>query len=177
VGHPKSGANFRLPIQQWELDLIRAVVKESCEREADELEAELAQTLAHLKIRIPPGIRNWKAYLREALRNKARNWFRNRRRRRRREMPILAAGDESPHGALISEESLATREAHDLRIALAQLWDKLDPGLRDLWTLLADENGNQTAVARLLGLHRNTVRRRMYRIRAALGRHGFSAPV
>ena len=128
---PKTGADIRLPIQRWELDLIRAVVKESGEREADELEAELAQTLANLKFRIPPGIRNWKAYLREALRNKARNWFRNRRRRLRREVTIVAAGDETPQGAWISEESLPTREAHDLRIALAELWEKLDPGLRE----------------------------------------------
>jgi len=177
VPKPKSGVAFRLPIQRWELDLIRALVRGTGEREADELEAQLAQTLADLKCRTPPGIRNWKAYLREALRNKARNWFRNRRRRVRGEVPILAAGDEAPQGTWISEESLPTREAHDLRIALAQLWEKLDPDLRDLWTLLADENGNQAAVSRLLGLHRNTVRRRICQIRAALGRHGFSAPV
>jgi DNA-directed RNA polymerase specialized sigma24 family protein len=177
VREPKSRADIRLPIQQWELDLIRGVVEESGERVADELEAELAQTLANLKIRIPPGIRNWKAYLREALRNKASNWFRNRRRRLRREVPILAMGNEALQGVWISEESLPTRDAHDLRIALAHFWEKLDPDLRDLWTLLADKNGNQAAVSRLLGLHRNTVRRRICQIRAALGRHGFSAPV
>lgn len=167
---------MRPQIELWEWDLLREVVRSFRDADPDELEVSLVGTLVDLKSRPPPGVRNWNSYLRAALCNKARNWFRDRRRRERKSTPIVAPGEEPPGGRFVSEDSLSVRENDELRVALKEVFQELDPDLRRLWIALDEENGSRVAVGRRLGLHPNTVRKRIGKIRQALQEHGFSVP-
>jgi transposase-like protein len=58
-------------------------------------------------------------------------------------------------------------------MALAEVWAEIDPSLRTFWVTLMEEEGNQSKVARKLGIHRNTARAWRERIEEVLRRHGF----
>jgi len=158
------------------MELIEKVAWRFDTTERDELTAELARTLLQLKAGLGRDVRNWKAYLAKALLNRANTWVDNQRRQRRL-VPILEP-DDNPSTPSISEEDLPAHvQPPDLPAAFAQLWRELDPELRRLWQLLLEEEGNQVAVAKRLGKHRNTVRLWVGRIHEALKRHGFPGPI
>jgi hypothetical protein len=62
---------------------------------------------------------------------------------------------------------------NDRRLALARVFEELNPELKILWELLLEEKGNQASVARRSRKHRNTVRLWARRIEQILKRHGF----
>jgi DNA-directed RNA polymerase specialized sigma24 family protein len=161
-------------IEPWEFDLIRKVANRFETTEREDLEAELALILFRLKASRPSSIQNWKSYLAKALLNKASNWIRDGRARQSRNVPLLAPGQQEPGAGFITEEGVPGRDVDDdLQLALKLLSDELGPDLLRLWELLIEENGNQVAVARRLGMHRNTVRLWIQKIRQALEQHGF----
>jgi DNA-directed RNA polymerase specialized sigma24 family protein len=156
------------PVEDWELDLIRNVASRFRTTEREELEAELAKKLADLKSSPLFGIRSWRAYLAKFLFNKASNWIRDTRARERRSTPLPDEYFEVsglPESAPLDE---------NLPIAFQQVWNELAPDLRRFWRILLEEDGNQVATAKKLGIHRNTVRLWIGRIRQALETHGFS---
>lgn len=160
-------------IEPWELELVRKVVRAFRTYEKEELEAELARKLLVLKKGRLKRIRDWKRYTTKFLYNKASNWVRDSRARESRHIPIVSPSDVAVVGGFVSEDLLPAREqSDDLRMSFADVWAELSPELRQLWIDLIAEDGNQVAVARNLGKHRNTVRLWIRRIRRVLRRHG-----
>jgi DNA-directed RNA polymerase specialized sigma24 family protein len=175
VGQPEPGKHGE--IEPWEFDLIRKVASRFETTERQDLEAELARSLFLLKTGTPAHIRNWKAYIAKALLNRASNWIRDWRVRQSRNVPLLPPGEEDSGKGFSTEDALFALEAEaDIRLALKLVRDKLGPDLHRLWDLLIEEDGNQLAVARRLGMHRNTVRLWIGKIRRVLKQHGFRDP-
>ena len=167
MGHGERGKPEE--IEQWEFDLIRKVANRFETTEREDLEAELALILFRLKASRPASIQNWKSYLAKALLNKASNWIRDGRARQNRNVPLLAAGEEELGAGFITEEGVPGLEVDDdLQLALKLLSNELGPDLLRLWELLIEENGNQLAVARRLGMHR-TGRRLIAPVRRSCG--------
>lgn len=166
------------PIARWELELIGKVVKRFRTSERDDLQAELARKLLALTVEPPSQVRNWRAYVAKFLLNKAANWVRDERARQHRHGPIENAETAGVPSAPLAAENWGSPEpdAH-LSVAFARLWDELDPALKRLWQVLAEERGNQVRAARRLGKHRNTVRHSIRKIRAIARRHGFEPSI
>ena len=160
----------RQAVELWEVQLVRQTAQKIRTRERDDLEAELLRKLMQLKSRKLAGVDNWKAYLRTSLRNAALNYIREQPS----DLPLLDQTDESSEWSGIPSDMLVAEENLDLVVALGNVWTELDPELRQLWQLLLQEQGNQLAVARRLGKHRNTVRLWIKRIVRLLERHGIA---
>jgi RNA polymerase sigma factor (sigma-70 family) len=161
-------------IESWELGLVKAAARRIRTTDRDELESELARHLLRLKRHPPSGIRNWRAFVNKALRNKAVNWIRDQQAREERLVALDKLSEEDSSETLTLEDVLKSPEPdHDLRLAFARAWEELDPQLRSVWELLLEEKGKQVAVARRLGKHRNTVRLLIRRIQQVLQRHRF----
>ena len=164
--HPSSP-----PVDAWELVCAKRVALEIRTPDRDELEAVLAIHVLQVKAHRPHA-RHWKAYLTQALRNKAKNWIRDRQRSERATTSIetpLAANDELTRADFL----IAPEAGLDLQTAFATAWDELGHDLQELWRVLAQEGGNQVRAATRLRKHRNTVRAWVGRIEAVLRRHGF----
>jgi transposase/DNA-directed RNA polymerase specialized sigma24 family protein len=151
-------------IQDWEREQleIKKVAAKFPLRYAEELEAELAATLVALKRRRPSAIRDWKAYLIAALRHRALTLVEKWRARERREtsMDLVAETSEPP----VDLEGPDPEQLEN-RLTLSELRSKLDVESYGLLMLLAASKGNQSSVAELSGKHRNTIRRRLKKIR------------
>lgn len=143
-------------VEDWELCLVKQVCSVFRTLNRDELEAELERKLWILKTRAPSGVRNWRAYLAKFLYNKAHNFVRDERSRFRREAALAKA--------LSVTQSREEPPEHS-----TDLWDALSPEDRELCLQLVELGGNQSRVAERLGIHRNTVRARLQRIRSHVG--------
>ncbi len=152
-------------IFDWGLQHLKKVAVRFPERYREELEAELAITLLELKHRPPRGIRNWKAYLATCLYNRALSLVKKWRARQRWE--IITEFVPETIAPSSSFDELKSKQVES-RLVLSRARRVLDAGSYALLKLLADSNGNQSRVARLLGTHRNTIRRRLQRIRRIL---------
>jgi len=150
-----------VPVEDWERELLKKVASAFRTPNRDELQAVLAVKLLELKRRQPPGIRYWPAYVAKFFYNKAHNFVRDERARARRE----STEPEAPHSWL--------NWTPDEHFLIARVWERLSPGETLLWSMLAECDGNQSRVARKLGLHRNTVRARIKRIRILLSKSGY----
>jgi phage replication O-like protein O len=161
-------------VTEWELALIAKVAATFRTPERDDLKAELARKVLATKAKPMTGISNWKAYLAKLLYNKAANWVRDQRGYSNNLVAMPPAGREEDFETPFGARRLpAPEDAHDSRIALENVRNDLDPELRRLWQVLLEENGNQSSVAARLGIHRNTIRPRVVKIRETLRRHGF----
>jgi transposase len=147
----------------WELEQVEKVAARFPEFDKEELAAELAKSLLALKR--PTGIRDWKAYLIKALFNRASSIAKKWRTLQRRETSI-ELHPETAQEASRSEEADSRRL--ESRLKLSKIRRRLDAESYALLKLLADSGENQSRVARLLGKHRNTIRRRLQKIRQAL---------
>jgi transposase/DNA-directed RNA polymerase specialized sigma24 family protein len=149
--------------QEWEREQreIEKVAARFPSRYTDELEAELAATLVELKRRRPPGIRDWKAYLITALRHRALSLVDKWRAQERREK-TLDHFTETPEPPVALEGSDPGQL--ESRLALSKLRSKLDVESYGLLLLWAVSKKNQSRVARLLCMHRNTIRQRLRKI-------------
>ncbi len=174
MGRPKRGTRGHAEIESWELDLIRTVASKFRTTERKDLEGELARKLLVLKGQSRLHVRNWRAYVWRFLCNKATNWVRDSRAREGKNVPLWEERPEKeweePGGSYVPS---APDEKPDERIAFTRAWQELDAGLRRLWETLLEERGNQAKAARRLGMHRNTVRIWIQKIRSTLGKHGF----
>jgi RNA polymerase sigma factor (sigma-70 family) len=169
-GRKKSGCE---EVHSWELEMVNKVSRAFRTAEPEDLQAELARKLLELKRRMPPNIREWKAYLAKFLYNKASNWVRDSRNRDRRRLALTWEIVEGGSGIFGRGILRSLEKETVVRIALAELLNEFDPEVRELCESLLQENGNQAKVAARLGIHRNTVRLWIRKIRSAANRHGF----
>jgi transposase len=151
--------------QAWERDLalVRKVAAWFPTMETEELEAELAATLLALKRRNPSGIHDWNAYLAQCLFNRASTLARKWRARLRRESSSELLPERSEPTPSEEPDSPAQEWQHSFSRIHA-----LDAKSRAFLEILKDCGGNQSLAARRLGVHRNTIRRRLQKIRRAL---------
>jgi len=159
-------------VETWELEMVQKVARAFRTAERDELAAELARRLADLKHRLPSDIRDWKAYMAKFLYNKASNWVRDSRARDRRKA-VLTQGVRGlgAHNGCWAFGRFED-EAIERRIALVELLEELDAAHGRFWMALVQSNGNQVKAARIAGIHRNTARLWIRKIRTAAERHG-----
>ena len=163
-------------VEEWELELAEKVAKAFDIEDPEELTAELCRKIADLKNHPPSNVKDWKKYLAKFLYNKASNWVRDSRLRSRKHLPLgpadlsVDADDEA-----LSLESIlpSIEESPEDKAAFKEVWDEMDPQLRELWLALAEEGGNQGKAAKRLGKHRNTVILWIRKIKDLLERHGF----
>lgn len=166
---------FHVRIESWEVTLVKVAARCIDTRERDELEAELTRHLLRLKSNPPLDIRNWKAFLIVALRNRAGNWIRDQQAQDKRfTSSDQSSGPDDEDSTLI--EILPFPEPdQDTRIAFTCAYGNLDRDLRAFWRVLLEEGGNQVKTAERLGIHRNTARARIREIQRVLLAHGFPA--
>jgi DNA-directed RNA polymerase specialized sigma24 family protein len=164
---------FYVRIEPWERELAAAASRRIDTRERDELKAELIRHLICLKSHPTPHIRNWRAFISVAMRNKASNWIRDQQAKDTRftssDQPSGPTDEASP----LIEVLPFPEPDRDQRIALARAYDDLDHALKTFWRVLLEEDGNQVKTAQRLGIHRNTVRARIREIQRVLIAHGF----
>jgi DNA-directed RNA polymerase specialized sigma24 family protein len=149
------------PVHAWELDLLKKVASAFRTPNRDDLDAELAKKLLELKRRRPTQVRDWRAYLAKFFYNKAHNFVRDERARARREQ-----APREPQNPSLDWKN-------DDLLVLDSVWRELSAEEQRLWSMLAECDGNQSRAAQKLGLHRNTIRARLGRIRALLSRRGY----
>lgn len=177
VGRKRQRQHSRAKVEEWEFELIAHAARRARPPEQDELKAELARHLLHLKQQPAPARRVWRAFIEKALRNEARNWVRRRQALAKRTLALHQPIGGDADDPLTLEDVLKSPEADDdLRAEFARVWEKLDPELRTAWQMLAEEKGNQIQVARRLGKHRNTIRAWIRKILQILMAHGFLPP-
>ena len=161
-------------LERWERELVKAIAATIRTTERADLESVLALHLWQTKQRFGSVAEKWRGLAATVLRNKAANWIRDRQLYESR----LTSLDRSPREGETLPPLMDTLRSHgtdaDVELALQRVWDELDEVLRRAWALLVEETGNQTRVASRLGVHRNTVRVWVRKIREALERHGFS---
>jgi DNA-directed RNA polymerase specialized sigma24 family protein len=153
----------RLRVEPWEATIVKQVVR-AYRTDEEELEAELLKRLLELKLKHQSRARNWKSFLARSLYNAANNFVRERRARETRTRP-LETEEEDQHGSSLDYTFAAPEEPIDLRVDLATLWEEIPPRLRDVWSLLLEEEGNASAVAKRLGRPRKTVEYWIHKLR------------
>ena len=159
----------------FERDLIRNVARRFRELEQSDLEAELSIKLLKIKSRSLKHVRNRSAYLRTALFRHAKNLLRNRPKTEKRKVSIHEPDEEN--SVSMTGVVLSYRDSDlDNQIALRAAVEELPPNLRLLWETLARVGGNQVEAAKILNLHRNTVRLWLRQIEVILIRHELIRP-
>lgn len=164
----------RIEVETWELEKIERVANDFDVEDREELAAELRRKLLDLKRNLPPDIRDWQKYLNKFLYNKASNWVRDWRLRAGKHLPLASSESTDDVESLPLESLLASaEESPEEIVAFAEVWDDMDPQLKELWEVLAEEGGSQIKAAERLGKHRNTVKAWIKRIKELLSKHGF----
>jgi len=160
--HVDDAASLSSERQEWEREQleINKVVARFPRRYAEDLEAELAVTLVKLKRRRRSGIRNRKAYRITALWNRALTLVNRWREQEQHETSIELS--ETPGPSIGLEE--ADPDLVENRLTLSQLRRKLGVESYGILLLWAALKRNQSRLARLLGMHRNTIRNRLQKI-------------
>ena len=163
-------------LEDGEYALVRSVATRIRTTERDDLESVLAIHLLQLKARFGKTASDWRAFLGTALRNKASNWIRDRQLAESRHRPLdIGRGEDEPEQP-IAHSHAARDPPLEFNAAIRAARAELDERLRDFWDTLLELDGNQAKVARRFGIHRNTVRLWIRRIRASLERHGLEMP-
>jgi len=161
---PDTGGETTSPDEvRWELEQIRKVAARFRGGDTEELEGELAAALIALKRRRPSGIRNWRAYLTKSLLNKASSLAAKWRARQGRE----TSADLYPDTLTPSSFHDADR-ALESKLEIERVRRILDAESLVLLETLAACRENQSRTAHLLGVHRNTIARRLAKVRAKL---------
>lgn len=161
-------------LEPWEKRLIKTVAADYRTLDPEDLAADLAWRLLVLKRGRKPTIRNWPAYVRKSLRNKALNWIKKNRSREEKTTSLDAtinADDET--GNTLVDVLRSTDPDAERSLALKQALASLPSELHAALTILIEENWNQIAAGRRLHKHRNTIRVWIARIRGTLALHGF----
>jgi RNA polymerase sigma factor (sigma-70 family) len=156
---------FTPELFEWGREQLKKVSARFPQRYREELQAELGATLIEIKYRPRPGIRNWKAYLATCLSNRAITLVNKWRTHEQRQIsPEFLEDSFEP----ISSSEDLTQKQFEARQLLSRARRVLDPKSFALLKLLVDNEGNQSRVARLEGVHRNTVGRQLEKIRRIL---------
>ncbi|MBI4370393.1 MAG: sigma-70 family RNA polymerase sigma factor [Elusimicrobia bacterium] len=162
-------------IESWEIELAQSVARSfRTFLEREDLEGELFKKLADLKSREHPHALNWRSFLAKSLYNAARDYIRLWKIRQRN-ISYLDFEFPSQEGEGLStlEEMLAAPpDSIDSRLEFEEVWSELSPEIKELWLLLAQEGGNQAAVARKLGKPVDTVKYWFKKIRRTFQKRG-----
>ena len=149
------------PAGQFELELVQRVARRWRTTDQSELESALTLHVASL-YRKRNTVTDWKAFLITALNAKANNWLRDRQRHHRDLVSIdqvALEGNEQPAPPDITDTNT------DDQFLIDRLRRKLPPALSRVLDALVAENYDQTRAAIRLGVHRNTIRNALRRIR------------
>ena len=163
---------YRAGFEVWEESAIAYWATRVLEpAQQKELRAELVRKLLILRAESRAGIRHPKAYVRTALANTAKTWLR-KLNAAKKAVPF----DESPTPRDSPEyPALAVRQIGrdegDFGIALERFWADLAPRLQRFVIVLERKNGNVSAAARALRIHRNTASLWLKKIRAIAAKH------
>ena len=160
-----------LAVKKSEIERIHKFAFMAERIEPKELAAELLRQWAELKADPPSRVKNWNAYLSDFLHSRSSNWFRDRRTRR----SLITSWDEprtkdSEETGPRQEPSVTADE--ESRFAFAQAWQELGPKLQRFALTYQELDGNLTAVAIRLRIHRNTASQRRKKVRAIFQEHG-----
>jgi RNA polymerase sigma factor (sigma-70 family) len=149
---------------EWEFQLLRQIARKLGGGDPDELESALTLHLARVRLR-RSYVRDWKAYLWRALYRKGLDWLKDRRRDRENvtsfDQPVSIDAPELTLEARVSDRESAQADPAILR----RIRRALDPWTRRICDALIQTRMNQTKAAELLGVHRNTIRNALRRIR------------
>ena len=143
------------------------------------LESDLMVHWLDLKRHPPRGIQNWNAYLTAALRNKARNWLRDRQSADAAEglvsltTPLSTSTEQDDESATLEDRLKSPEADSDFLIAVGELLEQCDPWLCAVWRALLQADGNHTRAAKRLRVHRNTLPPAIRQIAELLKRHEF----
>jgi DNA-directed RNA polymerase specialized sigma24 family protein len=167
VDRPKYGSWLK----GWEHCMIEKAALRIAPGDRDDFTAEMVRRLFELKRQDQKHIRHWKAYLGTLLRNEASDWH----SRSTRTIPIVETEDEIDAAGVLSAVLAFPEVDRDRSMAIAAVWKELRPELRRLCEVLmrSDVDGKHARAARILGIHRNTVRIWSTKIREVFERHGF----
>jgi DNA-directed RNA polymerase specialized sigma24 family protein len=161
----------RLRVEVWEMELARRIAGAFRTRDED-MEAELFKRLVEIKARQLSTVRNWQAFLAQALYNAAKNVIRHDDVVRHHTGFSIDddAYAERPSG--LSRRLAATEDTIDLRLQIARVWATLTPEMRELAELLHEEEGKISAVAKRLKRPRKTVEYWIEKLRNVLKKGG-----
>jgi len=151
------GETFSQEVWDWAVEQVPWILSKYEDLDADDLRSELLVLLVELRNKPPPGVRELKPYLIQALLNCALRLA--TRRRKIRDHELIADEDQN-----VSEptESVDTVSPFDPAVL-----NRLPNRDRQLLSRLAQCHGNVTLLAARLGVHRNTVHRHLRRIKAS----------
>ena len=157
-------------IEEWEWKLVKELVRQTRPEDPDYLETKLLVKLTRLKA-TTESVRNWEDFLWISLRNHGLNIV-----RRLSKMKTVSIDSRAPvpSAATLIRELAMTETAHDpeKQNAMGAALQDFTPKLRRLWDALKRCKGNQTAAARRMRKHRNTIRNWIKQMRPILERHG-----
>jgi DNA-directed RNA polymerase specialized sigma24 family protein len=147
----------RVRVENWEVELAKGIARRFRVNDED-LAAHLLMRVVELKISRRGDIQNWGAFLAQTLYNAAKNFIRHEDVLRRRFRSFGPPGGQDEDRPFSPEERLAAPEERiDLRLDVAKLCRTLTPEMQRIWQLLAEHEGNTSAVARQLRRPRKTV--------------------
>ena len=148
-------------VEERERDLALKVAAGFRTPDRAELQAELFAALVELKRRSPVGgARDWKAYLAKALLNRASYLAKKWRKAAAREAEMQ---EELLRRELQTVDPPSGGKSYNDNIRAG-----LPPLLRELFDALLETEGDQGLAAKRLGIHRNTVVKRLRQLRRSL---------
>lgn len=160
------------PAEPWELPLVRSIARRYGRHDADELESFLVMRLEILRHRNRDTAINWRAFVTTALTRRAFSWLKERRREREGMVSLDERVNDptdrtTPNGLLS-----VNRGAEEAEYDTERLMEALPAPHRRVVRVLLQERFDQLRTARRLGIHRNTLARRLRHIRSILAQRG-----
>ena len=140
--------------------------------ERSELRAELVQKVFTAKNKKRRRIRNLQCFLAKLLYYDKVSRFRKRITKEKKEVELVESKSESEDFLLPPIILAAANENLDQKIAVAEACKELRPDQWELIRVLDQVDGNQVLAAKLLRIHRNTLRNRLRVIQAIFIPHG-----
>lgn len=161
-------------IEPWEIEVAKNIARSIHNiPDRDDLEGELLKRLLELKTKSKEKARDWRGLLIRSLQNAATDMVRRRNWWRDRAVSLESTISEySEESLTIADALMAPDENVDLKIELSGVWKELSPEMRDLWSLLVEEGGNGSSLARRIGVSQRTVSFWIAKIREALKKRG-----
>ena len=155
--------------EPWELLLIKKIARRYGGADPDELESHLIEHLQKLRVRFRRAVRSWQGFVVTALRRKALNWVRDQRRHASKTFSIDAVVGGADR---LVVDALPDVSISPAAVELSAVLGLLPAHLRRVVRVLQGENSDRRRAALRLGIHRNTLRRRIVEIRRVLRQRG-----
>lgn len=173
---PDGRTRYSPGFEDWEMAAINYAARLAREpQEQEELRAELARKVLVLRSRPRTKVTHWKAYVTTSLIHEAKRWLILQRSGKSTVSLDADAFEDTDHLPVSMLRRLSVHEG-DFGVAARQFWQDLRPEDQNLLILLEEASGNQVAVAKILGIHRNTVALWLKRIRKVWKKHCLPTP-